>query len=154
MTEDLNTRIEHAANGITPQTCPDERKKYLGSLRERVLIRMTVGEINDTHLDELFLKHINDFEGYTILINGKMAQNSFISKLMSLCSQKDIKFTLINDNTAKNDPNATGVLVVSKNAINHYRIEINQVYAPEVPREQLPKPKKENFWNKLFKRRN
>ena len=39
MTEDLNTRLENAAKGITPQTCPDERRRYLGSLRERVLVR-------------------------------------------------------------------------------------------------------------------
>lgn len=104
MTEDLNTRLEHAAKGITPQTCPEERRRYLGSLRERVLVRMTVKETNNQELDTLFLDHLNDFKNYTILINGKMPQNKFISKLMSLCSQKDIKFTLINDETAKNEP--------------------------------------------------
>lgn len=114
MTEDLNTRLEHAAKGITPQTCPDERRRYLGSLRERVLVRMTVKETDNPDLDALFLDHLNDFKNYTILINGKMPQNKFISKLMSLCSQKDIKFTLINDETAKNELDSTGVLVVSK----------------------------------------
>ena len=114
---------------------------------------MTVKETNNPDLDALFLDHLNDFKNYTILINGKMPQNKFISKLMSLCSQKDIKFTLINDETAKNEPDSTGVLVVSKTAINHYRIDINQVYAPEVPHEQLSKPKKENFWDKLFRKK-
>lgn len=153
MTEDLNTRLEHAAQGITPQTCPDERRRYLGSLRERVLVRMTVKETNNPKLDTLFLEHINDYKDYTILINGKMPQNDFISKLMGLCSQKDIKFTLINDNTAKDEPNATGILVVSKKAINHYRVEINQVYAPEVPHEQLTEQKKPSFWDKLFRKK-
>lgn len=153
MTKDLNTRLENAAKGITPQTRPDERRRYLGSLRERVLVRMTVEETNNQALDTLFLKHINDFKGYTILINGKMPQNNFIKKLMGLCSQQDIKFTLINDDTAKDEPNATGVLVVSKTAINHYRIEINQVYAPEAPHEQLSEPKKESFWNRLFRKK-
>ncbi len=114
---------------------------------------MTVEETNNPALDTLFLKHINDFKGYTILINGKMPQNNFINKLMGLCSQQDIKFTLINDDTAKDEPNATGVLVVSKTAINHYRIEIDQVYAPEAPHEQLSEPKKESFWNRLFRKK-
>lgn len=153
MTEDLNTRLEHAAQGITSQTCPDERRRYLGSLRERVLIRMTVEETNNQKLDTLFLKHIDDYKGYTILINGKMPQNDFISKLMELCSQKDIKFTLINDDNAKDEPNATGILVVSKTAINHYRVEINQVYAPEVPNEQLTERKKPSFWDRLFRKK-
>lgn len=82
-----------------------------------------------------------------------MPQNNFINKLMGLCSQQDIKFTLINDDTAKDEPNATGVLVVSKTAINHYRIEIDQVYAPEAPHEQLSEPKKESFWNRLFRKK-
>ncbi|WP_278414864.1 YueI family protein [Lactobacillus taiwanensis] len=153
MTEDLNTRLEHAAQGITPQTCPDERRRYLGSLRERVLIRMTVEETNNQKLDTLFLKHIDDYKGYTILINGKMPQNDFISKLMGLCSQKDIKFTLINDDNAKDEPNSTGILVVSKTAINHYRVEINQVYAPEVPNERLTERKKPSFWDRLFRKK-
>ena len=59
MTEDLNTRLEHAAKGITPQTCPDERRRYLGSLRERVLVRMTVKETDNPDLDALFLDHLN-----------------------------------------------------------------------------------------------
>ena len=153
MTEDLNTRLEHAAKGITPQTCPDERRRYLGSLRERVLVRMTVQETNNPELDTLFLDHLKDFKDYTILINGKMPQNKFISKVMSLCSQEGIKFTLINDDTAKDEPDATGILVVSKTAINRYRIDIRQVYAPEVPHEQLSKPKKETFWDKLFRKK-
>ncbi|MDK8392817.1 DUF1694 domain-containing protein, partial [Lactobacillus gasseri] len=35
----------------------------------------------------------------------------------------------------------------------HYRIEINQVYAPEAPHEQLSEPKKESFWNRLFRKK-
>ncbi len=54
MTEDLNTRLEHAAKGITPQTCPEERRRYLGSLRERVLVRMTVKETDNPALDTFF----------------------------------------------------------------------------------------------------
>ncbi|MCT6903063.1 MAG: YueI family protein, partial [Lactobacillus sp.] len=50
MTEDLNTRVSNAAQGITPQTRPDERRRFLGSLRERVLVRMTNTEVQDPKL--------------------------------------------------------------------------------------------------------
>ena len=30
MTENLTKRVENAANGITPQTRPDERRSFLG----------------------------------------------------------------------------------------------------------------------------
>ena len=55
MTEDLNKRVEQAAQGITPQTKPDERRRYLGSLRERCLIRMDNTEVKDS---TFFLHHI------------------------------------------------------------------------------------------------
>ncbi|WP_297816674.1 YueI family protein [uncultured Lactobacillus sp.] len=153
MTEDLSKRVQQAASGVTPQTKPDERRRYLGSLRERVLLRMTVAQVADPKLDTLFLKNIDDFKGYTVLINGKMPQNDFISKLMGKCSQDDIKFTLINDETAKNEPDATGILVVSKTAINRYRIDIQQVYAPTVTPNAIQEPKKKkSFWSKLFNR--
>lgn len=156
MAEDLNERLQQAASGTTPQTKPDERRRFLGSLRERTLIRMTVAQTADPQLQKLFLQHLNDYQGYTILINGKMPQNNFINQVMGKASQAGIKFTLINDETAKTESDATGILVVAKQAINQYRIEINQVYAPALSSEKLsaPKEKKHSFWHKLFGKEN
>lgn len=152
MTEDLSKRVEQAAQGITPQTKPDERRRYLGSLRERVLVRMDNSEMNDPKLTALFLQHIDDYQGYTVLINGNIEDNSFLGKLEGLCSQKNIAFTLINNETAKTGPHDTAVLVVAKTAINKMRIEINQVYAPEMPKQELTssESKKGSFFHRLF----
>lgn len=76
MTEDLNKRVEQAAQGITPQTKPDERRRYLGSLRERVYVRMNNTEVKDSKLTALFLQHIADFKKYTILINGNITDDA------------------------------------------------------------------------------
>lgn len=152
MAEDLNQRLEQASRGAGPQTKPDERRRFLGSLRERTLLRMTVTQVHDPKWDKILIDHLTDYEGYTILINGKMSQNDFINKLMGLCSQDKIKFTLISDDTAQDEPNATGLLVVSKSAVNRMRIEINQVYAPAIPTEKLAAPKKQkhSLFEKLF----
>lgn len=151
MTEDLSKRVEQAAQGITPQTKPDERRRFLGSLRERVLVRMNNSEVKDPKLTALFLEHIDDYQGYTVLINGNIDDKAFIGKIEGLCSQKGIKFTLVNNETAKMGPEDTAVLVVSNTAINKMRIEIGQVYAPEFPKEELPvSSKKNNFWHRLF----
>ena len=77
MTEDLNKRVEQAAQGITPQTKPDERRSFFGSLRERCLIRMDNTEVNNPELTDLFLKHNTYFKGYTLLINGNTHDNGF-----------------------------------------------------------------------------
>ena len=151
MTEDLNKRVEQAAQGITPQTKPDERRRFLGSLRERCLIRMDNTEVKNPELTALFLKHITDFKGYTILINGNITDDGFLGDVEASCSKYDIPFTLVNNETAKSGPHDTAVLVVAKNAINRPRIELKQVYPPEFPKEELAAPKtKESFWHKLF----
>lgn len=151
MSDDLSKRVEQAAQGITPQTKPDERRRYLGSLRERVYVRMNNTEVKDPELTSLFLKHIDDFKGYTILINGNITDDGFLGEVEAACSQKNIPFTLVNNETAKTGPEDSAVLVVSKNAINRQRIEITQVYAPEMPKTELKAPeKKESFWHKLL----
>lgn len=152
MSDDLSKRVEQAAQGITPQTQPDERRRYLGSLRERVLIRMDNTEIQDSKSTSLFLEHISDFKGYTILINGNITDDGFLGDVEAKCSKYNIPFTLVNNETAKTGPEDTAVLVVSKTAINRDRIKINQVYAPEMPRLEMEAAdkKRESFWYKLF----
>lgn len=153
MAEDLNQRLEQASrSGGGPQTKPDERRRFLGSLRERTFVRMSVAQTQDPKWQKVFLKHLNDYKDYTILINGKMSQGNFVGKLISACSKSGDKFTIVSDNTAQTEPDATGILVVAKTAINRMRIEINQVYAPEFPKEELEAPKKHkhNLFEKLF----
>lgn len=152
MTEDLNQRLEQSARGAGPTTKPDERRRFLGSLRERVLVRMDNTEVKDPDLNTLFLKHITDYKGYTVLINGHIENNSFLGKVEAACSKNDIPFTLVNNETAKIGPKDSAILVVSKNAINKMRVEIRQVYPPEMPKAELSAPKKEKhgFWHNLF----
>ena len=151
MSDDLSKRVEQAAQGITLQNKPDERRRYLGSLRERVYVRMNNAEVKDSKLTSLFLQHIDDFKGYTILINGNITDDGFLGDVEAACSKKNIPFTLVNNETAKTGPEDSAVLVVSKNAINRQRIKIGQVYAPELPKTELEAPKKkESFWHKLF----
>ena len=151
MSEDLNQRLEQSSHGNL-QTKPDERRRFLGSLRERTFLRMTVAQVQDPKWQKIFIEHFNEFKPYSIIINGKMPQNGFIGQVMALCSKNDVKFTMINDTTAQNDPDATGLLVVSPTAINRMRIEINQVFAPSIGGEGLaaPKPHKKSLLERLF----
>ncbi|MFC2695312.1 MAG: YueI family protein [Lactobacillus sp.] len=152
MTEDLNTRLQQEAEGITPQTKPDERRRYLGSLRERVFVRLTNQECHVLACQRAFLKHIRDYRPYTVLINANMPQTSFIDDVIASCADQKVNFTYVSDETAKKEPDATGLLVVASQAINRPRIEILQVYAPEIPQEKLPAPKKKGWFARLFKR--
>lgn len=152
MSDDLNTRVTNAAQGITPRTKPDERRRFLGSLRERALVRMTNSEAENQVFTNLFLKHFQDYLGYSILINSNL-NNKFLNQVESYCSQYDISFTIVSDESAKTGPDDTAVLVVAQTAINKMRIEIGQVYPPEMPKTKLKNPtltKKAGFWKRIF----
>lgn len=152
MSDDLNTRVANAAQGITPQTKPDERRRFLGSLRERVLVRMTNSETANPILTDLFLKHFQDYFGYSILINSNI-NNKFLNQVESSCSQFQISFTIVSNETAKTGPDDTAILVVAQTAINKMRIELRQVYPPEMPKTELKtsiKTKKAGFWKRIF----
>ena len=74
------------------------------------------------------------------------------NKIEEKCSKENIPFTLVNNETAKIGPEDTAVLVVAKTAINKMRIEINQVYPPEIPKMELTNANKEKkgFFKRLF----
>lgn len=151
MSEDLEKRVEQAAQGTTPQTKPDERRRYLGSLRERTYLRMDNSEVQNPKLTHLFLQNINDYHGYTVLINAHIPNKEFLSQIEAECSKKNIPFTLVNNETARRGEHDSAVLVVNPTtAINRMRIEIGQVYAPEIPKEKIAAPKKSGFWHRLF----
>ncbi|GHV97983.1 hypothetical protein lacNasYZ03_10340 [Lactobacillus nasalidis] len=151
MTEDLAKRVENAASGITPQTRPDERRRFLGSLRERVFVRMSIKEATDPALTKLFMDHFADYHGYTILINANTPNPAFVGQIESRASKEQTEFRLVNDETARTGDDDSAILVVSKEAINRMRVEINQVYAPPLPAEELPAAKKKtSFWKQLF----
>lgn len=150
--DELEKRVQNAAAGITPQTRPDERRRYLGSLRERVYVRMNLQEAQDPQLTKLFLDHFSDYQGYTILINGNTPNPRFVNRVEAAAAKSGIKFCLINDETARTGDEDSAILVVSQEAINRMRIEIGQVYAPPLPAEELAAPanKKEGFFHRLF----
>lgn len=151
MSDDLTKRVQNAANGITPQTKPDERRHFLGSLRERVFVAMTNEEAQDESLTDLFLEHMEDFRDYQILINGKITNQVFLTQVEASASKAGIPFTLVNNETAQIGAKEVAILVVSKVAINRPRIGLKQVYPPEMPKEALPNSnKKVSFWKRLF----
>ena len=56
MSENLNERLEQSSHGPL-QTKPDERRRYLGSLRERVYLKMTITDLENPTSRQIFLNH-------------------------------------------------------------------------------------------------
>ncbi|ERL66447.1 YueI family protein [Schleiferilactobacillus shenzhenensis] len=146
--DDVNQRIEESAAGGR-QTNPDERRQYLGSLRERVFLAITVGQLPDPDVLTAFNAHLADFKGYSALINGKV-DNSITGAYIKALSSGGIPFTLVNDTTTPSDNAAMGLLIVAKAAINEPTVAITAKY-PDGAHSADPKEKKhKGFFDSLF----
>lgn len=140
---------QHLQKGLYGQlqSNPDERKQYLGSLRERVCLAITNQQMAQERSFNILSKKVTDYQDYHALINAN-AQN--ISPYINLFGKHNIDFTLISDDTAKTAADAFGLLMVSDQAINETTINIFDKY-PLNPPQNAPKSKSSNFLSRLFK---
>ncbi|MDE3314951.1 YueI family protein [Lacticaseibacillus zeae] len=129
-----------------PQTNPDERRRFMGSLRERVALRLSNKELADPDRQKQLAPLLKDFHdhGYKALLNGKL-DNAVTGPYMKLLTDANIPFTLVANETAQTDDKAAGLLIVSDKAINQSTIDL-----PSLDQDQdKTKPKKRGF--DLFK---
>ncbi|WP_436667059.1 YueI family protein [Latilactobacillus sakei] len=142
--DQLQQHLDSAIHGA-PQTNPDERRRYLGSLRERVLLSITNAELSQPAIQATFESHLPDFKAYHILLNGK---NDAATNYLAAITKYQVEFTLVNNETAQTAPEAIGLLVVAKDAINCETVAISAKYPSAAPTPE--KPKKEGLFGRLF----
>lgn len=123
--QDPTDRLMQQLNG-NPQTLPDQRRLYLGSLRERVALAITNQELAaDTTLPSFVaaLKPYAKDPTYKVLLNGKV-DVSKTAPYMKAIKAQGLAFTLVNDDTASLDPKRFFLLVVNQQAINRENIAL------------------------------
>ncbi len=147
MTEKNTTELDdHLTNAIfgPRKTNPDERRKYLGSLRERVALRISNCDMRDANTVRRLKAIITQYQNreLTVLINGRLG-TGITGPFVKLCSQNDLPFTLISDDSAHTEEDAAGLLIVAKNAINQENIDLPAEATTDVK-------KKHGFFDHLF----
>ncbi|WP_127848835.1 YueI family protein [Lacticaseibacillus hulanensis] len=143
--KNTNELDDHMTNAIfgPRKTNPDERRKFLGSLRERVALRISNVQLRDAHTVLRFKAVIAEYKDkdYSVLINGHVGTGT-TGPFVKVCAQNDIPFTLVSDESAQLDDDATGLLVVAKQAIFKDNIDL--------PAEAKPAEKKKHHLFGLF----
>lgn len=143
--DQMQDHLDNAMYGPR-QTNPDERRKYLGSLRERVLLRIdneTLAKSSTLPALKAYLPHLLGGD-HSALINGKLDAD-VTGPIMKLLGQDGMPLTMVNDATAQTTPDATGLLVVSKQAVNATDIAL-----PVADSEPAPQEKHKGLFGRLF----
>ena len=129
------------------QTKPGERKKFLGTLRERVVVAITKKQVRD-------LKIIGQLEGFMrkhpkakMLLNGDM-DYSCLSPFIKLASKQNISFSIVND---KQSTTEIGLVLAYDHAIDFEDIYIDTATPEQKPANK--KNKKDSLFTKLFRKK-
>lgn len=146
--DDMQQHLNNSIYG-PPQTNPDERRHYLGSLRERVAIRVKNQDVERpealTQVTAALTKYAGQ-AGYKLLLNGKLDPD-MTAPYMKVASAYNLPFTLVNDATANVTPQGSAVLLVASGAINVAAIDVPT--ADDTPAAKAPK--KSGLFGRLFK---
>ncbi|MGX7419450.1 YueI family protein [Carnobacterium gallinarum] len=145
--KELEDRLSSGLYGA-PQIKPEERNKFLGSLRERVYLSMTIEELSShNYLDALeaeFKKHPSG----QVLLNGEV-DNRILGPYLKLCSGDSIKFTIVTNQFAKQS--SIGLLYVAENAVNESCIDVAEKYpAPDSSECDTKTADKKTFFKRFF----
>ncbi|MCH4056786.1 YueI family protein [Lapidilactobacillus gannanensis] len=149
---DVNNRLNNAMYG-TPQTLPDQRRQFLGSLRERVLLELDVQDLNNPRALDLFQQHLDDYRDtkQSALINGKI-NHDLIGPYLKILAQQNFPFTLVNKPETPTEPKSPAILIVNEAAVNHETVNLLQLH-PLAVKKDLPKkekPEKKGFFHHLL----
>ncbi|MDN6257195.1 MAG: YueI family protein [Tetragenococcus halophilus] len=146
MTDEVQKHLDKGMYG-TPSVNPDEQKKFLGTFRERVYVRMSIQQMKETENKKILEKHLTDYPNANVLINGNInesLQSSYIQMIM----KANLKFTVV-DTDLKEDTDS-GLLVISDEAVNADTIDIQEKFTFDNTQAPQEKQEKKSFWHKLF----
>lgn len=143
--DDLQKHLDKGMYG-TPLVNPEEQHKYMGTFRERCYLSMTITEMKDTVYRQYLLNELKKHPETTVLLNGEIPSD-LQGTYVKLLTDHGAKFTIVN-NFVENTPDAIGLILAAKEAVNEPVIDVSEKYpkTPEEPKE----PQKKGFWQKFF----
>lgn len=147
MSDDVNQRLTDAHYGGR-STLPDERRQFLGSLRERTKLGVTLDQLQDTQTLSILQTSLQQTQepSYHILLNGYLSP-SLLSQYMIFLKKLHYQVTVVNNEDTPHEPSSWGLLLVADQAINEPSITLDSLMTTQAtPSVNSPK---ESWTSKL-----
>lgn len=125
---------------------PAERRKFLGTFRERIVIALTKEQVKEHGIYPQVEEAIKENPKATLYMNGHMIYGDF-SKYTKLASKYNVTFTIV---TNKDHNSEIGLVLAHDYAIDKEEIYVEK----EVPNTKSPESKEEDrvpIFRRLFK---
>ena len=118
----------HGAKEINP----DERRKFLGTLRERVVVALNKPEVRKKQIAPEFKRLLEENKGAQIFLNGNMSY-SYYSKYIGLAEEMGVSYKIV---TNKEHDSEYGLVLAYDYAIDKENISLAKTSEPII--EQQP----------------
>lgn len=147
MSDELQNHMNKGMYG-TPQINPDERRKYLGTFRERVDVVITFEELHNPESLLDLSQEMSIHPDFRLIINGQV-DAAALSKLVKLANDHGIDFTATSDRSLPNASTDFAVVFCDKTqAIHKETIDIFECYPKKT--ENSSQPKHRSLLERLF----
>ncbi|MCM3727129.1 YueI family protein [Neobacillus cucumis] len=125
------------------ETKPEERRKYLGTLRERIIVALTKSQVAEAKIYPQVERFMKEYPEAQLLLNGNMAYEE-LSKYVKLAAKNKMEHKIVTNKEHNTD---IGLVLAMNIAIDKEHIFISQ-------KVQIPEklPEKKSLFAKLFKR--
>ncbi|KAF0816078.1 hypothetical protein KIS4809_5174 [Bacillus sp. ZZV12-4809] len=144
LAENIDDYLQQGIHG-QKQTKPDERRKFLGSLRERVVIALKQPQMREDGIYPQVEEAIKANRKAHLYLNGNMSY-SYLSKYIKLASANKVEYTIV---TNKDHNSEIGLVLAYDYAIDKPEIFVER----KTVKAEAEKPKKGGLFAKLFKRK-
>jgi uncharacterized protein YueI len=93
--QNLDDILQQGIHGAK-QTKPDERRKFLGTIRERVVVALTKAEVRKQQIDHEFKQLLEKNKEAQIYLNGNM-NYTFYSKYIVLADRMKVPYKIVTN---------------------------------------------------------
>jgi len=139
----LDDYLQQGIHGAK-QTKPDERRRFLTTLRERVEIALTQAQVMKKGVEPQIEQLMDENPQAHLFLNGNIPY-TYLSKYIKAAEKRDIEFTIV---TNKEYDSELGLVLAHDHAIDKEDIYLSKKISPVAQ----PAKEKKGFFSKLFRR--
>ncbi|MCO0832661.1 YueI family protein [Fructobacillus sp. W13] len=121
---DVNDRLEQNQNGSGPNLKPDEKRLYLGTYRERVILAIKVSQINDDNAKSTLKERLEQNPDANLVIDQDQCGAGYIDYLQLAIASGNNYSLLSNNEVSKQVTDPYAIVLAAKTAVNIDNIEL------------------------------
>ncbi|WP_042357543.1 YueI family protein [Bacillus rubiinfantis] len=110
------------------ETKPDERRKYLGTLRERIIVALTTIQVAEEMVYPQIEQSMKEYSTAQLLLNGNLPYEQ-LSKYVKIAAKYNISHTIVTNKEQETD---IGLVLAVNDAIDKEEIFVSK-QDPEQP---------------------